>query len=274
MPGQRSARYKSKIAYDGTAYSGFQRQAEGIATVQATFEAALRQLGWHGDSVLAAGRTDAGVHARGQIVAFDLAWDHEVAELTAALNANLPPNVAVWQTARVSGDFHPRYDARRRRYSYSVITTPQRDPLRERYAWRRWPPPMLSAMQRVSQELVGAHDFGAFGRPPVEGGSTVRTISRAGWSERADTLRFDVAGDAFLQHMVRKIVAANIAAGVGQVAPEEVIEFIDRPKARWEGRIAPARGLCLEAVEYEGEVEDETEDTGEEMSPRGGNRTE
>lgn len=272
MSGRTEAHYKSKIAYDGTAYRGFQRQAEGIATIQATLEAALRQVGWQGRSLLAAGRTDAGVHARGQVIGYQLAWNHTTVDLTAALNANLPADIAVWGTTEVAAGFHPRFEARARRYVYTLFGQPHRDPLRERYAWRQWPAPSLSAMQPVVVGLLGEHDFGAFGRPPIEGGGTVRTLQRADWRQQGDTLRFEIEGNAFLQHMVRKVVAALVAVGTGQLEAPEVLGLLDRPDERWVGGIAPARGLCLEHVQYEGEFEEDREQTGLRENPQGGNQ--
>jgi len=244
------ARYKSIIAYDGTRYHGFQRQADGIATVQGTLEGALAAVGWQGSSLLAAGRTDAGVHARGQVVAYDLDWNHRAAALTRALNSHLPADIAVWRTQEAALEFHPRFDARLRRYRYRLIVRSTPDPLRERYAWRAWPEPDREAMERIAAAFLGRHDFGAFGRPPIDGGNTVRTVAQAVWSQDGDELHFDVAADAFLHHMVRRMTAACVDHGSGRVSAAEVAELLDRPDLRWEGRMAPSRGLCLMQVEY------------------------
>ena len=143
------ARYQVILAYDGTEFVGFQRQAQGkkSRTVQAAIETALRQIGWQGRAILAAGRTDTGVHAAGQVVAFDLDWSHGEQALLAALNANLPPDVAAQAAFERRADFHPRYDALSRSYRYSIFCRPLRDPLRERYAWRVWPAPELERLQ-------------------------------------------------------------------------------------------------------------------------------
>ncbi|MGA9532262.1 MAG: tRNA pseudouridine(38-40) synthase TruA [Anaerolineales bacterium] len=244
------ARYQSIIAYDGTAYHGFQRQADGIATVQAALEAALVGLGWQGSSLLAAGRTDAGVHARGQVIAFDLDWNHRADALTRAMNSRLPADIALWRTRRAPADFHPRFDARTRRYRYRLIARSTPDPLRERYAWRVWPEPDTAAMDRLASALVGPHDFGAYGKAPIEGGHTKRTVRHAAWAQDDDEIQFDIAADAFLHHMIRRLAAACVGHGTGRVKAEEVTGLLDRPDLRWEGRLAPPRGLCLMEVEY------------------------
>jgi tRNA pseudouridine38-40 synthase len=242
--------YKSIIAYDGTAFQGFQRQAGDRRTVQGVFEQALRKLGWQERSITAAGRTDAGVHARGQVVAFELAWRHAPQQLTQALNANLPPDIAVWWTAEAAPKFHPRFDAVRRRYRYTLITAPVRHPLRERYAWRIWPEPDVTAMEIFAGELMGRHDFAAFGRASIPGGETVRNVFRAEWISGEGSLCFKIEANAFLYHMVRKLVAAMVKVGSRSIGPQDVLECLNNPQARWEGAIAPACGLCLEEVTY------------------------
>lgn len=245
------ATYKSTIAYDGTEYRGFQRQKQGIRTVQSVLEQALRTLGWNRSSIKAAGRTDTGVHARGQVIAYTLAWKHEAVDLTRALNANLPPDVAVFHTECVTGDFHPRFSARSRWYRYSLILAPVRDPLRERFAWRVWPAPDMEVMQSAAQVLVGRHDFGAFGQAPIEGGHTEREVLRATWDQDREHLHFDIEADAFLYRMVRRIVGALIEAGCGRATREQITDRLADPSVRWEGSVAEAKGLCLEAVYYE-----------------------
>ncbi|NIS79325.1 MAG: tRNA pseudouridine(38-40) synthase TruA [Anaerolineales bacterium] len=243
--------YKSIIAYDGTDFQGFQRQKPGLRTVQAVLEDALRSLDWNEPSIKAAGRTDAGVHARGQVIAFRLAWKHGAASLVQALNANLPSDVAVLHTESVSSDFHPRHSAQRRRYRYSLIVAPVRDPLRERYAWRIWPEPNLEAMQAVADILQGRHDFAAFGRAPIPEGHTMRQVFHSVWQRGEEGISFEIEADAFLYRMVRRLVAAMLEVGAGHTGLENVQNLLDQSSLRWEGSIAEARGLCLEAVIYE-----------------------
>jgi len=243
--------YKSTVAYDGTDFQGFQRLGTSQRTVQGALEAGLRRIGWTGSSLTAAGRTDGGVHARGQVVAFELEWRHDCVSLTHALNSRLPSDVAIWHTEVAPQGFHPRFSARSRRYSYALIASPQPDPLRERYAWRVWPRPDLAAMQEEASILPGRRDFAAFGRAPIPGGHTNRTVLTARWDGLGDRMEFVIEADAFLQHMVRRIVAALIGVGLGRKTPGVLQDLLDHPGGRWEGPMAPARGLCLEAVTYE-----------------------
>ena len=243
--------YKSIIAYDGTEFRGFQRQAQGIRTVQVVLEDALRNVGWQERSIRAAGRTDAGVHARGQVIAFELAWGHEAAHLTQALNANLPSDVVVRLTTIAPPGFHPRFSAKRRCYRYTLITSPIRDPLGERYAWRIWPEPKLEAMEAVAATLVGRRDLAAFGRAPIPDGHTVRQVFRAQWRQESKIMIFEIEADAFLFHMVRRLVAAMIDVGVGRRSAHDLQTLLDDPELRWEGPIAAAQGLCLESVSYD-----------------------
>lgn len=242
--------YKSILAYDGTAFHGFQRQAGAVRTVQGVVEGALHTIGWEGASIRAAGRTDAGVHARGQVISFQLAWRHDTESLMAALNADLPAEVALRSCQRVPADFEPRYDAVSRSYRYSLLVDPVRRPLEERYAWRRWPAPDVVRMQTLADAFLGEQDFGAFGRAPVPGGHTRRSVLRAAWSQMGDRLVFDIEANAFLYHMVRRTVAALVACGEARTAPEEVLHALQTPQQAWQGGIAPAHGLCLERVNY------------------------
>lgn len=241
--------YKVTLSYDGTAFSGMQRQTNG-RSVQAEVETALRQLGWQGKSIAAAGRTDAGVHASGQVIAFELEWKHSADKLVSALNAGLPGDVAVSHAAEAPAGFHPRFDAKQRVYRYWIFCQPERDPLRERYAWRVWPLLKLSALRSAARSLKGEHDFAAFGSPPKQGGGTVRKVMRANWTKTSEgEYVFEVTANAFLYHMVRRMVGLQVKIGQGLVGPE-VIERMLSGKTGKVRELAPAQGLCLVAVEY------------------------
>lgn len=242
------ARYQVILAYDGTLFQGSQRQARA-RTVQSVVEAALRQIGWSGKSVLFAGRTDSGVHASGQVVALDFDWAHTTETLRSALNANLPEDVAARDVSLVSPEFQPRYAALARRYRYRLFCQEVRDPLRERYAWRTWPPVELSHLQEAGQALTGTHDFAAFGSPMRPGGSTVRTVYKAEWQLAGDELHFEVLGNAFLYRMVRRMVYLQVQVGYGKLAMEALnqafLNAVDLPSG-----LAPAQGLTLTEVLY------------------------
>ena len=249
------ARYQIILAYDGTGFSGFQRQAQGkkSRTVQAAVETALLKIGWQGSSILAAGRTDAGVHAAGQVIAFDLDWTHGEQALLAALNANLPPDVAAQAAYERRADFHPRYAALTRRYRYRIYCQPNRDPLRERYAWRVWPAPDLERLQAAAKELIGTHDFAAFGSPLRPGGITVRRVLEADWQTQADELLFEVTSNAFLFRMVRHLVGFQVRIGQGELEVSAVSQCLQSGSRELAKYLAPAQGLSLVQVTYPAE---------------------
>ena len=241
-------RYKAVLAYDGTAFSGMQRQ-KNRRSVQFAVEEALTLIGWRGKSILAAGRTDAGVHAEGQVIAFDLAWKHSLDELQRAVNAGLPADVAMKNVEIAAGDFHPRFDAKSRRYQYRLFCQPHRDPLRERYAWRVWPAVKLRSLRPAAKALRGEHDFAAFGSPPKKGSGTVRRVLKAIWRKVAeDEFVFEVSANAFLYHMVRSMIGLQVKIGQGREDIGAVGEALrNRSKVR---ELAPPQGLTLVAVEY------------------------
>ncbi|HDD55300.1 MAG TPA: tRNA pseudouridine(38-40) synthase TruA [Chloroflexi bacterium] len=244
-----SDRFRVLLAYDGTDFSGSQYQPE-LRTVQGELEGALAKIGWQGKRVLFAGRTDAGVHAAGQVAAFDLDWSHTEEELTRALNAVLPPDIAATQILRTRNDFQPRYEALSREYHYRILISPTRDPLQERYCWRVWPELDLRLMKRESRYLIGSHDFAALGTPHQPGGSTVREIRRARWYKNGNSLIFEIVGNAFLYHMVRRIVIALVKIGKREEPGSGIEDYLETPSGPPVQGLAPARGLSLVKVEY------------------------
>ena len=242
------AHYKIILAYNGSAFAGFQRQAEA-RTVQAEFEAALRKIGWAGTHIRGAGRTDAGVHARGQVVSFQLDWGHTAQDLGNALNYYLPHDMAVKAVSEVEADFHPRYDATSRRYRYRIFCQPVRDPLREDFAWRVWPPVQVERMNRAAAHLIGVHDFKAFGSPMTEAGVTVREVFNAEWTGAGDECKFDITANAYLYHMVRRITFSLVTIGQGEAEERLITESLASGKLTLRG-LAPAAGLVLQEVFY------------------------
>jgi tRNA pseudouridine38-40 synthase len=256
------ARYKLILAYDGAAFAGSQRQASSARsrtgkgrTVQGELEEALRGLGWQGRSVMLAGRTDAGAHASGQVAAADVEWRHGVDALRDALNARLPFELVVRNAEQAEPQFHPRYDARSRRYRYRLFCQHVRDPLRERLAWRVWPGFDPALLQQAALLFRGRHDFGAFGSAPVKKAGTTRTVLLCEWHEAAPgggNWQLDVAADAFLYRMVRRLVFVQVAVAQGRCSREAVLEALDRGSAAsgLPAGLAPAHGLELMQVEY------------------------
>jgi len=271
-------RVRAVIAYDGTDYGGFQRQANA-PTVQAALEVALAQVTQERITILAAGRTDAGVHAAGQVIAFDTAWQHGLDDLHRALNAVLPAAIAVQEVEEAAPGFHPRYDACSRRYRYALYNAPVRWPLARRYSLHVAASLDVAAMKEAAQALVGEHDFATFGRPPQGGhqperagggrvsleepvldGSqpsavcsrrrTVRRVLTAEWGGGPPWLTFDIEANAFLYRMVRSIVGTLLQVGRGKMSVGEFVAVLascDRSRA---GPTAPPHGLCLMNVRY------------------------
>lgn len=243
------ARYKIILAYDGTGLSGSQRQA-AAPTAQSELEKALRCVGWPGKSVLLAGRTDSGVHASGQVAAFDFEWKHGSETLVKAINSNLINQMAVSSAQIVSDDFHPRFDARARRYRYRIHCQSQRDPLRDRFSWRLWPAPDEAALFEAARHIIGKHDFRTFGTPPRPGSSTIRNVMSACWQQNDGELFFEIQADAFLYHMVRRLVFVQVAAGLGKCSPSITGEMLSGKSVSVPAGLAPAQGLTLVEITY------------------------
>jgi tRNA pseudouridine38-40 synthase len=244
------ARYKVILAYDGTKFSGSQRQTD-TRTVQSEFEVALRKLDWTDQSIILAGRTDTGVHASGQVVAFDLNWNHPPEALLRALNALLPNDVAVRSVSVCADDFHPRFDAVERSYCYRIFCDPIRDPLKERFAWRVWPAPDFDLLQNLALDLIGRYDFAPFGGVTRPDGSTIREVKQACWQKNGIWLTFAVTANAFLYHMVRRMVFVQVSCGQGKLDSAIISRVLNAPQdhSMFQG-LAPPGGLSLVKVSY------------------------
>jgi tRNA pseudouridine38-40 synthase len=241
-------RVRAIVAYDGTDYGGFQRQANA-PTVQATLEAALAQVTQGAVSVLAAGRTDAGVHAAGQVIAFDTAWRHGLGDLQRALNAVLPADIAVLEIAEAAAGFHPRYSAHSRRYRYTLYNARVRWPLARWRSLHVADALDVALMQDAAQALVGEHDFAAFGRPP-RGQVTVRRVLAAEWRGEPPWLTFDIEANAFLYRMVRSIVGTLLRVGRGKMGVEDFAAVLAAGDRSLAGPTVPPHGLCMLEVKY------------------------
>jgi tRNA pseudouridine38-40 synthase len=237
-------RYRALVEYDGTDFAGFQAQP-GARTVQGELEAALSRLtGGIRSRVDGAGRTDAGVHAIGQVIAFTYSGRLTAPELERALMALVPADVAIRDLRRVPAGFHPRHAARYREYRYTVWNGP-RSPLRERYALGVRDPLDVAAMARAGSVLVGRHDFGAFG---TTNRSPVRTVHAVRVARRGRVVTIDVTADAFLRGMVRRIVAVLIEVGHGKMDATGVAAALAARRPALDGASAPPHGLCLRRV--------------------------
>ncbi|HEY3524280.1 MAG TPA: tRNA pseudouridine(38-40) synthase TruA [Candidatus Limnocylindrales bacterium] len=237
-------RYRARVEYDGTDFAGFQLQPNA-RTVQGTLEAALARLsGGERSPVDGAGRTDAGVHAEAQVIAFTYAGRLGPSELERALNGLLPPDVAVRGVRRAAARFHPRYAASYREYRYTVCTGP-RSPLRERYVLGVRVPLDTAAMARAGSVLEGRHDFSAFGAADR---NPVRTVHSVRVRRTGPLVTIDVRADAFLRGMVRRIVAVLLEVGRGGLDADGVASLLAARQPALDGAMAPARGLCLRRV--------------------------
>ena len=240
---------RALVEYDGTEYHGFQLLSDR-PSVQGALEQVLQRLTGQLTRIRYAGRTDAGVHAEGQVIAADLRWRHSVADLERAWNALLPADIAVRQVARVSdASFHPRYSARSRVYRYTVWTAPWRSPLHGRYTHYEPRPLDVERMNQAAALLVGSHDFASFGQP-TQGDSTVREVLRTDWQRTGWTLHFEIEANAFLRRMVRTIVGTLLETGKGQRSVESVGEVLAAQNRALAAPPAPACGLCLVEVKY------------------------
>jgi len=262
------ARYRAVIAYEGSAFQGFQRLrgASAAPSVQGALETALARLAGQPVPIIAAGRTDRGVHASGQVIAFDLAWRHSEGALQNALNALLPDSIAVLQLSRAAADFHPRYRAVRRTYEYRIYCARVRHPLLARQAWRVTPPCELALMNSAAAMLIGRHDFASFGTPPLgERGTTERTVFEAEWRALpaqygVPCAVFRITADAFLYRMVRAIVGSLVAVGQGKLSLADFEQALRAARRGAIRQLAPPHGLTLVEVTFPETDEDNKRD--------------
>lgn len=242
-------RIRAVVAYDGTDYHGFQRQAAGFEpTVQGVIESALSRIEQPG-AVIGAGRTDAGVHASGQVIAFGVNWRHALSDLQRALNAVLPDSIAVLELEPAADDFHPRYTAVSREYRYSLYNAPVRHPLMQRYTLYVSPVLNVPQMDRAAARLVGEHDFAAFGQP-TSGESTVRNMLRAVVSNDGPHIWIDLQASGFLYRMVRRIVGTLLMVGREELSETQFAAVLESADSNRAGPAVPPQGLCLTRVNY------------------------
>lgn len=246
-------RVKAVVAYDGAGYGGFQRQ-KNAPSIQEELERALEKLTGATCRLVAAGRTDAGVHAEGQVIAFDVEWRHALPDLRRALNAVLPQQIAVTQLESAPPGFHPRYDALRRSYRYTIYRGAVRNPFAARFSLHVARTLNLEAMQAAASLLVGQHDFAAFGSPPV-GENSTREVYCAAWTQQDMWLFFDIEANAFLYKMVRMLVGTLLRVGYGVLPPTVLGDLLQTPARGKAGPAAPPQGLCLKRVLYADERE-------------------
>jgi tRNA pseudouridine38-40 synthase len=242
-------RFKLILEYEGTAYHGWQVQPD-LPTIQGILEGILAQMAGTRVQVTGAGRTDAGVHALGQVASFAADLRLDPLTLRRALNARLPPDIVVCHAEEAPPEFDARRSACSKTYRYTL--------LRREYpsAWLArhtlYVPSTLdaAAMAEAAETVIGTHDFSAFRAGTCTARMPVRTIREAAWRIERDLWHFEITGNAFLQHMVRILVGTFLEVGRGKRAPAEVVEILASGDRRRAGKTAPPQGLCLVRVDY------------------------
>jgi tRNA pseudouridine38-40 synthase len=238
------------LEYDGTEFHGWQRQA-GLRTIQDVMEEALRALTGAGVSIHASGRTDAGVHALGQVVHFFTASRHAPGVFVKGLNALLPADVRVLGAEEMPQSFHATLDARGKRYRYVIDNRAVAQVMMLRYAWHVYQPLDVEAMARAARALLGRHDFRSFETEWPNRTSSVRTIEDIVVERRGDDVWIEVEADGFLYHMVRAIAGTLVLVGKGRRAESWVREALLAEDRREAGPNAPPQGLFLLRVRYD-----------------------
>jgi tRNA pseudouridine38-40 synthase len=242
-------RLKLVLEYDGTAYRGWQVQP-GLDTVQGRLEAALSRVAGTAVAVMGAGRTDAGVHALGQVASCSAAIRLDDRALRRALNALLPRDIVVSRVETVDAAFDARRSARSKTYCYTLLRRDYPSARHARYAL--WVPFAVDApaMADAARHFVGTHDFSAFRAGTCAAATPVRTVTCAAWTTEGDLWRFEIAGNGFLQHMVRIVVGTLLEVGRGRRLASDVPRILASLDRRRAGKTAPPHGLCLVAVDY------------------------
>ena len=240
------------VEYDGTRYHGSQLQANA-PTIQGEIEKALRKLTGERTRVKAASRTDAGVHAKGQVVSFRTKSSLPLKAFVEGLNHYLPRDIAVKEAFRVDDSFDVRRGALSREYKYYILNSPTRSPMRQGFSYRIKGKLDVKTMQRACQALVGKHDFASFVTDTETAKkNTVRNVHKAAIEPDGDMIVLDMVANSFLPHQVRNTVGSLIKVGQGKMTVDEFYSMVEAKMPGLAGPTAPAGGLCLMQVNYPG----------------------
>jgi tRNA pseudouridine38-40 synthase len=248
-------RFAAEIEYDGTSYHGWQYQHEDIATVQLYVERAFSKVADHFVRVVCAGRTDAGVHASGQIIHFDSDSQRTERAWTFGANANLPHDISVHWVKPVGDEFHARFSAMARQYRYTIYNHPIRPAINRQFATWHCLPLDEHKMQQAANVLIGEHDFSAFRAQQCQAKSPIKTIEFLNISRAGDYIYLDIKANAFLHHMVRNIAGVLMAIGNGSQAPDWINTVLESKNRGDGGVTAVSSGLCLTKVYYPNRVD-------------------
>ena len=245
------ARYKCIISYDGSGFSGYQVQPNK-RTVQSVLEAVLSKM-HKGDTVkvVGSGRTDAGVHAKGQVIHFDSPLLIPADKWEKALNSMLPEDISVLKVVTVTESFHARFDAKGKEYRYVLHLSQKRDPFQRKFAYQYPYRLNFQAMEEASKLLLGTHDFTSFCAAKTEVVDKVRTIESIDFTRKDELLKIRFVGNGFLYNMVRILVGTLLEVGSGERSPEDIPIILAHKDRRLSGKTAPGHGLYLWEVFYE-----------------------
>jgi tRNA pseudouridine38-40 synthase len=251
---------KLTISYDGTRFVGWQRQGrvEGRRSVegegesiQGLLEDALARFEGAPVTVHGAGRTDAGVHALGQVASVRVTFGHDTATVARALNVHLPPEIRVLAVEEACAEFHARFSARSKTYRYQIRNAALASPFERDYVWHLPERLSIEAMQEAAAVLVGRHDFAAFQSAGSTSSGTVRTVTRSAWEDADGLLTYEISGDGFLRHMVRAVVGTLVEIGRRWRKPQDMAAILAGRSRAAAGATAPPHGLFLLRVDYD-----------------------
>lgn len=240
-------RYKISIEFDGTRYSGWQRQPNSD-TVEEEIESALSRILPEPVDIIGQGRTDSGVHAEGQVAHFDFPNQLKPERILYALLGVLPHDIAVWDIQEVVDDFHARFDATTRRYRYQIIRRPA--PMMRSFAEMVLDDLDLEAMHHCAQKIIGTHNFDSFTKPDNENPDSVCEVTESSFTENSYQLSYHIEANRFVRHMVRRLVGTMIEVGKEKRTVEEFEDMIDNASKKKNAHGAAAQGLILEKVRY------------------------
>ncbi|KAF4516149.1 hypothetical protein B566_EDAN000387 [Ephemera danica] len=240
---------KLTLEYDGTQYAGWQRQPNQ-PTIQEAVETALKNVTQQTIPIVAAGRTDAGVHALGQVISFRIDRDMTAYDWTMALNAHLPPDISIKAVDFPPPEFHARHHAKGKLYQYRILNRSPRPALNRQLLWHVYKPLDDAAMNQAALHLIGSHDFSSFETQPTENKNPICHLQHLIVVREGHELRIEAYADRFLKQMVRSLVGTMVEVGQGKRVPESFAAILAARDRRAAGKTAPPQGLCLIRVDY------------------------
>ncbi len=242
--------YRMLVAYDGTRFYGWAAQPDQEMTIQGKLESVLLKMTDEEVEVIGAGRTDAGVHARGMVANVRLDTAMTEVQIRDYLNHYLPDDICVLEIKKCGERFHARYNARGKTYRYTIYAGPLKPLFQRKYVYECFDVPDVDRMREAAQYLLGTHDYAGFSHNPRMKKSTVRTVDSIEIEKKGDYIHFTYHGDGFLQYMVRILTGTLIEVGQGKREPEEMKELLEKKDRSLAGFTAPAKGLTLLKVDY------------------------